>query len=294
MELRTLKYFIVVAEELNITKAAKILMMSQPPLSAQMKNLEDELSCTLFIRGKRSLKLTDSGQLLYRRAKEIIALSEKAASEVEMINSGMKGTISLGLVEGMAPSIAADWISGFTKVYPNVSFRILGGNSDELTEKLRSGLISLAVVTSPYDQLLLNSFKVGEDKLVAFISKDNKLASKNDKHITLEELANEKLIVPSRKSTIDYINKWFRPLNVSPRIICEIDSYLDACALACKNVGLSIFPKTEYILNDSLVIKEIEGEDKKEEYLFVWKKGHPLPPIEEAFIDYIKSKVNKN
>ena len=76
MELRTLKYFIVVAEELNITKAANILNMSQPPLSYQIKNLEDELGSKLFIRGKRHLKLTEVGKLLYIRAKEIVNLAK--------------------------------------------------------------------------------------------------------------------------------------------------------------------------------------------------------------------------
>lgn len=294
MELRTLKYFIVVAEELNITKAAKKLMMSQPPLSAQMKNLEDELSCTLFIRGKRSLKLTDSGQLLYRRAKEIVALSEKASSEIESINNGIQGTIALGLVEGMAPNIAADWISGFMKIYPNVTFKIYDDNSDNLTEKIRSGIISLAVITSPYDQLILNSFKVGEEKLVAFMSKNNPIATKEGKSISVSQLANEKLIVPSRKATIAQINKWFRQLSISPKIVCEMDSYLDASALAVKDVGISIFPRTEYVLNDSIISKEIEGvSNNKEEYLFVWRKGHPLPVIEEAFIDFVKNKVMK-
>ena len=82
MDLKTLRYFIVVAEELNITKASKILMMSQPPLSNQIKNLEDELNTTLFIRGKRQLELTEAGKYLYQKAKDIIALNDKTASEI--------------------------------------------------------------------------------------------------------------------------------------------------------------------------------------------------------------------
>ena len=77
MELRTLQYFVTVAEELNITRAAEKLHMSQPPLSAQIKNLESELDTVLFIRGKRRLKLTESGQLLYRRAKDILSLADR-------------------------------------------------------------------------------------------------------------------------------------------------------------------------------------------------------------------------
>ena len=81
MELRTLRYFVTVAEELNITKAAALLRISQPPLSSQIKNLEEELGTELFVRGKRQLALTDAGKLLYQRAKDILSLSEKASAE---------------------------------------------------------------------------------------------------------------------------------------------------------------------------------------------------------------------
>ena len=80
MELRTLRYFVTVAEELNITKAAGLLNISQPPLSQQMRSLEEELNTVLFIRGKRQLSLTESGKMLYQRAKDILSLSEKTAS----------------------------------------------------------------------------------------------------------------------------------------------------------------------------------------------------------------------
>ena len=89
------------------------------------------------------------------------------------MNKGLSGTIGIGLVEGTAPDIAAEWIYEFLKIHPHVRFRILDGNSDDLIEKMRAGIISLAVITSPYDQILLNSFKVGEEKMVAFMNKDH-------------------------------------------------------------------------------------------------------------------------
>ena len=165
MELRTLQYFVTVAEELNITRAAEKLHMSQPPLSAQIKNLESELDTVLFIRGKRRLKLTESGQLLYRRAKDILSLADRTQAEILSMGEGMRGTIAIGLVEGMAPDIAAEWFAGFMKLHPNVRFRILDGSTDDLLEKLRSGIVSLAVITSPCDNSLLHSFHVGEEKM---------------------------------------------------------------------------------------------------------------------------------
>lgn len=294
MELRTLKYFIVVAEELNITKASKILSIQQPPLSNQIKNLEDELKTKLFIRGKRQLKLTEEGKYLYQKAKDIIRLVDESKSEIHNMSLGLKGVISIGLVEGMAPDIAANWISSFMTKYPLVKFRVIDGNSDDLIEKMRSGLISLAVITSPYDQILLNSIKVGEEKMVAFLNKNHHLIQNKSEVITLEELINEPLIVPSRKTHIDNIKRWFKKIKKEPNIVCEMDNYLDAIALANRNVGISIFPKTEYILNSSIVSKDIGVINANIEYLFVWRKGHQLSIVEENFIDYIKSifKVN--
>ena len=108
MDIKSLSYFVTVAEELNITKAAEKLNISQPPLSIQIRNLEIELDTVLFIRGKRKLELTESGRLLYRRAKEILSLTSQAEEEIRSMKHGLSGTISLGLVEGTAPDIAGD------------------------------------------------------------------------------------------------------------------------------------------------------------------------------------------
>ena len=291
MELRTLQYFVTVAEELNITRAAEKLHMSQPPLSAQIKNLESELDTVLFIRGKRHLKLTESGQLLYRRAKDILSLADRTQAEILSMGEGMRGTIAIGLVEGMAPDIAAEWFAGFMKLHPNVRFRILGGSTDDRLEKLRSGIVSLAVITSPCDNSLLHSFHVGEEKMTVIMSKEHPLAADNGRKVRIKDLVGENLIVPSRRALIDTIYKWFRGIGAEPKIVCEMDSYLDAAALAGRQVGLSIYPRTAYIPNESLVYKEIAGKDKKMEYLFVWRKGHPLPTIEERFIDFVKGMI---
>ena len=294
MELRTLNYFVTVAEELNITKAASILRISQPPLSAQIKNLEEELGTELFVRGKRRLELTDAGQLLYQRAKDILNLSKKASAEIAELNRGMTGTVTIGLVEGMAPDIAAEWFVGFLAEHPGVRFRILDGNSDDLIEKMRGGLIGLAVITAPYDQLLLNSFHVGQEKMVALMNRTHPLAESKKKRLEIADLIGEPLIVPSRKAHIEDIKRWFRAFGAAPNIVCEMDNYLDAAALAGRGIGISIFPQTAYILNDSLISREIAGPDKKVEYLFVWRKGHPLPTVEERFIDYVKAQYPLN
>ena len=293
MDIKSLSYFVTVAEELNISHAAEKLMMSQPPLSYQIKSLEEELGTKLFIRGKRTLSMTETGQLLYRRAKEILSLVRKAEEEIiSMESGGMKGTVSIGLVEGTAPHIAGEWFAGFYSMYPGVRFRILDGNSDDLVEKLRSGLISLAVITAPCDGLLLNSFKVGQEPMMAFFHPDHRLADRQG-GIEVRDLIGEPLIVPSRRAVIDMIYRWFREYGSEPNIVCEMDSYLDAAALAERRMGISIFPQTAYVPNPSLVVREITGTNRYLEYLFAWRKGRPLPHVEEHFIDFVKSIVGE-
>lgn len=294
MELRTLSYFVTVAEELNITKAAEKLHMSQPPLSSQIKSLEQELDTVLFIRGKRRLQLTDSGRLLYRRAKEILSLAGKASSEIISMSRGMTGTVSIGLVEGSAPNIAAEWIEQFAVQHPQVRFRIMDGNSDDLIAKLRSGIINLAVITAPCDHSLLNSFPVGKEKMTAFMSKDNPLAECSGDTLEFRLLKDQPLIVPSRTAIIDMIYKWFKEIDSEPHIVCEMDNYLDVAALAGRNVGISLFPKTSYVLNPGIVAKEIVKPERYIEYLFVWLKGHALPTVEETFIDHVKDMLLKD
>ena len=291
MELRVLKYFVTVAEELNITRAAEKLNISQPPLSNQIRALEEELDTVLFIRGKRHLLLTESGQLLYRHAKEILSLSEKTSNEIRQMGKNISGTISIGLVEGSAPDIASKWIESFIRKYPDIKFRIMDGNSDELIERLRSGLINLAVITSPCDQTLLNSFKVGQEKMTAFMSKDNPLSQLPGETIDLSLLKDQSLIVPSRESINDMIYEWFKEIKAEPRIVCKMENYLDVAALAGCNVGVSLFPKTSYVLNQQIVAKEIVNSGRLVEYLFVWLKGKPLPLADEAFIDFVRKSL---
>ncbi len=288
MNIKTLSYFITVVEEQNISAAAKKLCMSQPPLSNQIKNLETMLNTKLFIRGKRNLELTDSGKLLYIRAKEIVSLVDKASQEILSMSSGISGTISIGLVEGSAPNIAAEWMSSFIKSYPQIKFRIIDGNSDDLLAKLRSGLINLAIVTSPCDKALLNSFSLGKEIMSAFMSVNNPLAKKEGDTLDFKELIGQPLIVPTRKELLKLIHSWFDEFDATPEIVCEMDNYLDVAAMAGRDVGISIFPKTSFVLNPTIVSKDIVNPKHYMEYLFVWRKGQPLPAAEAAFVEYVK------
>ena len=287
MELRTLRYFVVVAQELNITRAAERLNMSQPPLSNQIKALEEELGAQLLIRGKRYLQLTEAGTLLYRRAVQMLDIAEKTRQEISDLQSEMSGLLSIGCVEGRAPFYLSRWIAGFKEEYPRVQYSLWNGSSDDILDRLREGLLDIAVIAAPYDSEHLHSFAVGREPWVAMFSKEHPLARLEGDTIPLKYLADEPLIVPSRKSRISAIRSWFREINAEPNILCEMSNYLDAVALTERNVGISIFPQTTYTPNDLLVSKVITGSARQIEYYLVWTKGRMLSEIAHQFVDYV-------
>ena len=291
MDLRTLKYFTVVAEELNITHAAERLNISQPPLSNQIKALEEELGTQLIIRGKRHLRLTEAGTLLYRRAVQILNMSEKTKQEIRSLDSELSGVISIGVVEGRAPFFLAQWIAGFKEEYPGVQYRLWNGSSDDILERMRSGLLDIAVIASPYDGERLHGFPVGREPWVALISREHPLAQEDGDTVPLSALAGEQLIIPARKSRIEAIRSWFREVDAEPNILCEMSNYLDAVALTERNVGISIFPQTTYTPNSLLVSKVITGTERQIEYSLVWLKGRMLTELEREFVDFVRDFV---
>ncbi len=98
-------------------------------------------------------------------------------------------------------------------------------------------------------------------------------------------------VILSRQSMNTLIYKWFKEINTEPKIVCRMDNYLDVAALSGRNIGISLFPKTSYILNPNIVAKEVINPYRYVEYLFVWLKGKPLSLLDEAFIDHVKEQV---
>lgn len=288
MELRTLRYFTVVAQELNITRAAEKLTMSQPPLSSQIKGLEEELGVQLFVRGKRRLKLTEEGALLLRRSQELLELADKTRLEISSLREGMSGKICLGIVEGRAPFLAAKWIAGFQEEFPMVRYSLWNGSSDDVLDRLHKGLADLAVIAAPYDTEHLGGFPVGWEPWAAILPKHHPLAQIPGEEIPLSSLADEPLIVPSRKSRVEAIRRWFGEIGAEPHILCEMSNYVDALALAEQGVGISIFPQTTSAPGGSAVSKVVTQPARQAEYVLVWDKEQRLSGLVREFIQYVQ------
>ena len=294
MDLRTLRYFTVVARELNITRAAEKLNMSQPPLSNQMRALEKELGVQLFIRGRRQLELTEEGALLLRRAVQMQELADKTREEIASLREGMTGTLYLSMVEGRAPFLAAQWIAGFREEFPLVRYNLWNGSSDDVLDRLHKGLADLAVIAAPYDTEYLEGFPVGREPWAAMLHPEHPLARAEGDSIPLSSLVKEPLIVPSRKSRIESIHRWFGEIGAEPYILCEMSNYMDAAALTSHGVGVSIFPQTVGVSNGLVVSKIITQPSRQAEYILVWNKGQSPSGLTKEFIHYIQDCLEEN
>ncbi len=287
MDLRALRYFVVVAEELNITRAAERLNMSQPPLSSQIKGLEEELGITLFLRGKRHLTITDAGTHLYHRARQILELSDQTQQELLSLE-GLSGELNISLVEGRAPFLLARWIAGFRSEFPRVAIHLWNGDGDEAMERLHRGLADLALIALPYNAELFEGISVGREPWVAMMSIHHPLAKEAGDFLPLQKLIGQPLYVPSRRARVDSIRAWFHEQEAEPLIAGNLSSYIDAVALAEQNAGICIYPMTTYN-GSNLVTKKIITESARQiGYALIWKRNERQKELQKEFIYYVQ------
>lgn len=289
MDIRTIQYFLEVARECNITRAAENLHMAQPPLSRQMHQLEDELGVELFDRSRKRLKLTEEGELLKRRGEEIVALVEKAKEEVGDLKNGISGTLYIGTVEGRGPKLLAQWISAFSREYPHVRYELWNGSTDDVVERMQKGLLDLALIAEPFDHERLDYRAVESVPWVAMIPGEHPLAQTEGDTIPLDTLLSEKLILPSRKSRVREIESWFEGNEGTLDIICEMSSFLNARELTRQGVGIAIFPKVDDNYTPlGIVEKEIVDPVKTVEYKLVWDRQKELTVLARSFVEQVE------
>ena len=291
MDFRSLSYFMTVASELNITRAAEKLNMSQPPLSNQIRNLEEELGCELFIRSKKGLQLTDAGNVLVRRAAQIMNLADKTKEELAALSGELSGTLIIGMVEGHAPFLAARWINDFMERYPGVRYELWNGSSDDVLEQLDRNLVDLAVIAAPYDTYKLEGFTVGREPWVAVMSSSHPLAYYPGDTVPLEKLVGHPLIIPRRKTRVGAIRRWFASIGAEANIVCEHSNYVHAQALAQADVGICIWPQTTEYNLPGVVSKVITDPPKLAEYYLVWNRDMPRSEIAATFADFVSEYI---
>ena len=290
MDLRQIKYFLAVAEERNITKAAKKLHLSQPPLSRAPIDLEKEFNCKLMIRGKRSITLTPEGLALKRRGEQLVTLTDMTKTEILNMEQGLSGTLYIGHVDSDGPTLIAEWISSFKKVYPNVTYNLWCGTVDDLTYRLKSGLIDLAITMSPSSSDTIDGIKVFSEDWVAIIPSNHPLAKNKKSNIHVKELANEDLIISSRKIRENEIRQWFKPTNIEPHFIVKTAHSSNASKLVDKGIGIALFPASvakNISVDTKIVIKKVTP-TMKVDYLLSWNKEKENKALAIKFIEHVK------
>lgn len=287
MNLKQLKYFIAVADEGIISAAARKLYMSQPPLSAQLKLLEEELGCALFERGARKITLTDAGRVLYRRASVMLDMERITAEEVRLCAERDKGTVRIGIVSSVVCSIAVPQIKRFSEIHGNVRFEITEANTYELIEKLKAGIISMAIIRTPFLSEGLEQIVLADDSIIAVGRKD---CMPDADTISLEQLADKKIIMYRRWEPI--LREKFSEKGLSPDCICINDDARTSLSLAESGLGIAIVPSSAAgECPDSLIRAKIEDCGIDSQIRLVYSSSAHISECAGKFIDFFTDKV---
>ncbi|WP_131501101.1 LysR family transcriptional regulator [Lactobacillus crispatus] len=282
MNLKQLRYFLVVAEEKQITAAAKRLYIAQPPLSYQLKQLEKELGAQLFKRTAHGIELTDVGQIFQSYANEIISLAQNAENQVHKTIFGELGTIAIGMASSSTGLIPMNSFNELRKYYPEISFDIYEDNTYGILDKLEKKTIDLGIVRTPYNQTGLNTKTLTTEKMMA-ISVDPDFQQK--KELRIKDLADQPLIIYRRFE--DIFNQTFAHHGLKPFYAVKCDDSRTAITWAKRKMGVALVPEsiaTTYAQENMIAIKHANWITHLQ---LVWRKDHQVTPLMKKIIDAI-------
>lgn len=284
MELRVLRYFLAVAREQNITSAANSLHVSQPTLSRQLMELEAEFGKKLIIRGKRKTTLTSEGQLLRKRAEELIALADKTEAEISFSDTEIGGDIYIGGGEGEAFRSIAKLARSIQTEYPNISYHLVSGDADDLVERLDKGLLDFGVFVEPADITKYEFIRLpATERWGIVMRKDSPLADKTV--IYPEDLWDLPLII-SRQTTRDKtIQKWIQRDMSFLNIAATYNLFYNAAMMVEEGIGYMIgIDKLANTSKSSNLCFVPLRTDYQIHFDLVWKKHQAFSRAAELFL----------
>lgn len=239
MDFHQLQYFVAIAESGSITAAAKKLFLSQPPLSMQMKRLEKELGCVLFLRGAREIQLTEAGKLLYNRAKSLLELRRVTEEELAACTDGTSGTIRLGMISSVGCSLLPQWLAGFHARHPDIHFSVYEADTYQILEKLHQDRVEVALVRSPFSAEGIQRIPLRSESLIAVGHRSFFTCLES---ISLQQLVKLPLIVYRRWENI--LNQKFRTLGMTPTYFCVNEDARTTVYWADAGLGVGIIPQS--------------------------------------------------
>lgn len=284
MDLKQLKYFLTIAEERQITAAAKKLHIAQPPLSYQLNLLEQELGVTLVKRGPRNIELTDAGRLLYKRAEQLLDIAAITKREVENCGKGLSGVLSIGAISSSGGIIPNFNMLEFTEHYPDVRFEIYEGNTFSVIEMLEKRIIELGIIRTPFKHNMLECRYASLEPMVA-VMKEKFLCGKAQNVITIQELKDKPLIIYRRFEELIY--DVFKESEIEPFICCKNDDARTTLNWAKEGFGIGIVPRSALLTMDcsELIVKDILHDKMHTRIAVTWLKNSSLSPLAERFIE---------
>ena len=237
MELRVLNYFLVIARESNFTKAAEQLHITQPTLSRQIAQLEEELGVKLFVRSNHSIILTEAGMMLKRRAQELLSLADKTRKDISYIGQNLEGTLSIGCGEFLANRCLADCIAAFRQEYPQVKYEPSSGNTAKIQDGLERGLLDIGLLSEPVNVEKYDFIPMPvREQWGALVRKDSPLAEKSV--IRPQDLVGVPVVSALGDTAQSNIGLWLNDQLPNVNIIAKGDLLYSEAMLAQSNVGV--------------------------------------------------------
>lgn len=288
MEIRVLRYFLAVVEEGGINRAAEVLHITQPTLSRQLSQLEEEIGVKLFHRGARRITLTNEGVLLKRRAEEILALVDRTEQELIEQEEQIEGSIVIGGGELAAMQILAKAIEGFHEKYPLVKYDIFTAGADVVKEQMEKGLIDVGVLLEPVDTSRFDFIRLADkERWGVLMRPDDPLAKKEV--ITARDLENLPLIVPRRENLQNELSNWLGDSFQSGQVLFTSNLSTNGAVMVQKGLAYSIVIEGSIPFWDKekIVYRPLYPELSANSVL-AWKRQQPFSLAATKFIEYIK------
>lgn len=286
MDLRILNYFLVVAREENITKAAAQLHVTQPTLSRQLQQLEEELEVKLFERSSHNIILTKEGVMLRRRAQELVSLAERTKKELTSDDDIITGEITIGGGEFRGSDCLARMVTAFIKEHEQVTFEIYSGNTDNVIEQMDKGLIDIGLFIAPVDLSKYESVRIQQkERWGVLVHKDSLLAQK--KAIKREDFLGLKMIVPKRLNINSELQQWFGDEFQQIDMKVSYNLLYNAAAMVEQGLDAALCLELNTHYNN---LKFIPLEPVVEHSsVLAWRKNQITSPAVTAFIKYLKN-----
>lgn len=286
-ELRVLQYFLTVAREQNITKAAEALHITQPTLSRQLMQMEKEVGKQLLVRGTHRIELTSEGMLLRRRAEELLDLANKTEKEIREDTENISGEIFIGSGEMEAFRLLASVMKDFSQKYPGVKFNVFSGTADDIKERINNGLIDIALLSVPVEISNFEFIRMKEkDRWGIVMPIHDPLASKEV--ITQEDLIGKKIIGSSRKLVKEEIENWFGDTYDKLDEVATINLFHNAITMIEEGLGYGITLESLITANNRNVCFRPFSPVLETGSVLVWKKHQNFSTATAKFIEMLK------